>query len=188
MKMDVSIVRMVLINRKEEESRISEVKEIRKKLEIRHLMENRKKHNYKNLKIWQIANDVFEILSQFHSEKKYDLSSQMKRCAISIPNNLVEVTSKTNKSFSHFIDISLGSSCELVTQLIIANNRNYLSNEKLEKNENKLDEFQRMTTGFQKNALISKNLSSNISNMNSNNLTYQIAISKIDFRCNSRYP
>jgi four helix bundle protein len=113
-------------------------------------MENRKKHNYKNLKIWQIANDVFEILSQFHSEKKYDLSSQMKRCAISIPNNLVEVTSKTNKSFSHFIDISLGSSCELVTQLIIANNRNYLSNEKLEKNENKLDEFQRMTTGFQK--------------------------------------
>ncbi|MFB0925221.1 MAG: four helix bundle protein, partial [Vicingaceae bacterium] len=85
--MDVSIVRMVLINRKEEESRISEVKEIRKKLEIRHLMENRKKHNYKNLKIWQIANDVFEILSQFHSEKKYDLSSQMKRCAISIPNN-----------------------------------------------------------------------------------------------------
>ncbi|MFB0925220.1 MAG: hypothetical protein QMB65_08055, partial [Vicingaceae bacterium] len=73
-------------------------------------------------------------------------------------------------------------------QLIIANNRNYLSNEKLEKNENKLDEFQRMTTGFQKNALISKNLSSNISNMNSNNLTYQIAISKIDFRCNSRYP
>jgi len=117
-------------------------------------MEKRKKHNYKNLKIWQIAmqitTDVFEILSEFPIEEKYDLRSQMNRCVISIPSNIAEGSSRTNKSFSHFIDISLGSSFELVTQLIIANNRNYLSKEKLEELENKIDEFQKMTTGFQK--------------------------------------
>ncbi len=117
-------------------------------------MENRKKHNYKNLKIWQVAmqitNDMFEILSEFPSEEKYDLRSQMNRSAISIPSNIAEGSSRTNKSFSHFLDISLGSSFELTTQLIIANNRNYLSNKKLEEIENKIDEFQKMTTGFQK--------------------------------------
>ena len=117
-------------------------------------MEKRKKHNYKNLKIWQITmeivSDVFEILSEFPTEEKYDLRSQMNRCAISIPSNIAEGSSRTNKSFSHFIDISLGSSFELVTQLIIANNRNYLSTEKLKEIENKIDEFQKMATGFQK--------------------------------------
>jgi len=117
-------------------------------------MEKRKKHNYKNLKIWQIAmqitTDVFEILSEFPTEEKYDLRSQMNRCAISIPSNIAEGSSRTNKSFSRFLDISLGSSFELVTQLIIANNRNYLSKDKLVEIENKIDEFQKMTTGFQK--------------------------------------
>ena len=117
-------------------------------------MEKRKKHNYKNLKIWQIAmqitNDVFEILSEFPTQEKYDLRSQINRCAISIPSNIAEGSSRTNKSFSHFLDISLGSSFELVTQLIISNNRNYISKEKLEEIENKIDEFQKMTTGFQK--------------------------------------
>tara|TARA_R110001592_G_scaffold37439_5_gene124885 strand:- start:8234 stop:8545 length:312 start_codon:yes stop_codon:yes gene_type:complete len=101
-------------------------------------MTKRTRHNYKNLKIWQIAmqitNDIFEILSEFPTEEKYDLRSQMNRCAISIPSNIAEGSSRTNKSFSHFIDISLGSSFELVTQLIIANNRNYLSNKKIRRN------------------------------------------------------
>ena len=101
-------------------------------------MTKRTRHNYKNLKIWQIAmqitNDIFEILSKFPTEEKYDLRSQMNRCAISIPSNIAEGSSRTNKSFSHFIDISLGSSFELVTQLIIANNRNYLSNKKIRRN------------------------------------------------------
>ena len=117
-------------------------------------MEQRKRHNYKKLKIWLIAmtitSDVFEILSNFPAEEKYDLRSQINRCVISIPSNIAEGSSRTNKSFSHFIDISLGSSFELVTQLIIANNRNYLSQEKLEEIETKIDEFQKMAAGFQK--------------------------------------
>ncbi|WP_433632651.1 four helix bundle protein [Chryseobacterium cucumeris] len=39
----------------------------------------------------------------------------MDRCAISIPSNIAEGSSRTNKSFSHFLDISLGSSFELQT-------------------------------------------------------------------------
>ena len=99
-------------------------------------MKNRKKQIYRHLKIWQIANqfsdDVFKIIAEFPIQEKQDLRSQLNRCAISKPSNIAEEPARTNKSFSTFIDISLGTSFELVTHLIMANNRNYLSNKKLE--------------------------------------------------------
>lgn len=77
------------------------------------------RHNYKNLKIWQlgilIANDVSDILLEFPKHERYDLSSQLIRCSVSIPSNIAEGSSRTDKSFSHYIDISLGSSFELIT-------------------------------------------------------------------------
>ncbi|MBG7613657.1 four helix bundle protein [Polaribacter sp. BAL334] len=116
-------------------------------------MEKRKRHNYKNLKIWnlgiEIVDDVFELLSEFPKDEKYGLTSQISRCSISIPSNIAEGSSRTDKSFSHFLDISLGSSFELETQLIIAQKRNYLSETQLKSIEEKIQEFQKMTMGFQ---------------------------------------
>lgn len=116
-------------------------------------MSKGKRHNYKNLKIWQlgieIADEVFNIVKSFPSHERYDLSSQMNRCSISIPSNIAEGSARTDKSFSHFLDISLGSSFELGTQLILAFNRKYIDKIILTKIEEKLEEFQRMTMGFQ---------------------------------------
>jgi len=110
------------------------------------------KHRYKNLKIWnfgiKITNEVFEILSSFPSEEKFGLTSQISRCSVSIPSNIAEGSSRTDKSFSHFIDIALGSSFELETQLIIAKNRDYLTEEKFKSIIETINEFQRMTIGF----------------------------------------
>lgn len=87
----------------------------------------RKRHNYKNLKIWQmgmdIVDDIFGILNTFPHDERFGLVSQMSRCSISIPSNIAEGSARTDKSFSNFIDIALGSSFELGTQLIIAYNR-----------------------------------------------------------------
>ena len=89
------------------------------------------RHNYKNLKIWllgiEIANDVSDILLEFPKHERYDLSSQLSRCSVSIPSNIAEGSSRTDKSFSHFINISLGSSFELNTQLIVAKHRKYIN-------------------------------------------------------------
>ncbi len=108
-----------------------------------------KRHNYKNLKIWQlgiqIANDISDVLLEFPKHEKYDLSSQISRCSISIPSNIAEGSSRTTKSFSHYLDISLGSSFELITQLLIAKHRNYINQNTYNQLENKIEEFQRMT-------------------------------------------
>ena len=111
------------------------------------------RHNYNNLKIWQlgieIANDISDILLEFPKHKRYDLSFQVSRCSVSIPSNIAEGSSRTDKSFSHFIDISLGSSFELITQLIVAKHRKYIDETIYNQLENKIEEFQRMTMSFQ---------------------------------------
>lgn len=80
-------------------------------------MGEKKRHNYNNLKIWQlgieIAFDVSDIVIEFPKHEKYDLSSQISRCSVSMPSNIAEGSARTYKSFSHFLDISLGSSFEL---------------------------------------------------------------------------
>lgn len=114
-----------------------------------------KRHNYKNLKIWQlaleIANNTSDIQLNFPTHEKYSLNSQISRCSISIPSNIAEGSARTDKSFSHFIDVSLGSSFELLTQLHIEKHRNYINQELFNQLENKIEEFQRMTMAFQNN-------------------------------------
>ncbi|WP_077403866.1 four helix bundle protein [Cellulophaga omnivescoria] len=113
----------------------------------------KQRHNYRNLKIWklglEITNDISDILLNFPKHERFDISSQLSRCSVSIPSNIAEGSSRTDKSFSHFLDIALGSSFELGTQLLVAKHRQYINNEILKTIEDKIEEFQRMTMGFQ---------------------------------------
>jgi four helix bundle protein len=113
----------------------------------------KQRHNYKNLKIWklglEISNDISDLLLDFPKHERFDLSSQISRCSVSMPSNIAEGSSRTDKSFRHFLDISLGSSFELGTQLLVAKHRNYINDNKLKILEEKIEEFQRMTMGFQ---------------------------------------
>ena len=110
------------------------------------------KHNFKNLKIWilsmEIASDIHKITLEFPKNEVYGLISQMNRAAVSIPSNIAEGSNRENTHFKHFLNISLGSSFELQTQLIIAIQNKYLTEEKGLEVENKIIEFQKMTTGF----------------------------------------
>jgi len=113
----------------------------------------RRRHNYKNLIIWKlgldIANDISDILIGFPKHERYDLSSQISNCSVSMPSNIAEGSGRSDKSFSNFLDYSIGSSFELGTQLLIAKHRKYINNNTLEKLETKIAEWQRMTMGFQ---------------------------------------
>ncbi|NYJ27229.1 MULTISPECIES: four helix bundle protein [Flavobacteriaceae] len=112
-----------------------------------------KRHNYKNLKIWslglEIANDISDLLIHFPKHERYDLSSQISRCSVSMPSNIAEGSARTDKSFKYFIDIALGSSFELGTQLLVAKHRKYINTEILKTLEDKIEEWQKMTMGFQ---------------------------------------
>ena len=109
--------------------------------------------NFKQLKIWQkgfdIAVNSFKLTSTFPKEEKYGLTSQITRSAVSIPSNVAEGSSrKSNKDYFRFVEISLGSSFELETQLLIAKAVNVGQEELRDFILKDIDEEQKMLMGF----------------------------------------
>lgn len=96
----------------------------------------------------EIASDIHKICLNFPKNETYGLTSQMNRAAVSIPSNIAEGSNRNNHHFQHYLNISLGSSFELQTQLLIANQNKYITNEKTLEIENKIIEFQKMINGF----------------------------------------
>ena len=110
-------------------------------------------HNFKKLNIWKNGMDLvsksYSMTKQFPDPEKYGLASQMNRCAVSIPSNIAEGSSKsTNTHFSNYLEHSLGSSFEWETQLIIAFNEGYIPEEKFTELELKIKELQKMISRF----------------------------------------
>ena len=110
-------------------------------------------NRFEEIEVWKLSRslvkEIYGITNNTAFSKDYGLKDQIRRSAVSIPSNIAEGSSRTDKSFSHFIDISLGSSFELATQLIIARHKNYIDDITHQTIENKLEEFQRMAMGFQ---------------------------------------
>ena len=71
------------------------------------------------------------------------------RSAISIPSNIAEGR-KSNKELHQYLNISLSSSFELETQLILAKEFNYVEETNFTVLHSKIIELQRMITGLQK--------------------------------------
>lgn len=87
--------------------------------------------SYKDLLIWQKGVEIvvssYKLTKTFPQDELYALTSQIKRAAISIPSNIAEGYGRnSDKSFSHFIDISRGSLYELETQLLIAKELDFI--------------------------------------------------------------
>lgn len=96
----------------------------------------------------EITSDIHKICLEFPKNELYGLVSQMNRAAVSMPSNIAEGSNKGNIHFIHYLNISLGSSFELQTQLLIANQNKYITDKKTLEIENKIIEFQKMITGF----------------------------------------
>lgn len=109
--------------------------------------------NFKQLLIWQkgfqIAVKSFQAVSSFPKEEKYGLSSQITNAAVSIPSNIAEGSSRSSmKDYNRFLEISLGSSFELETQLLIAEAVNFGEKEKRDELLKDIDEEQKMIMSF----------------------------------------
>lgn len=112
--------------------------------------------SYKDLLIWQkgikIVCLVYPLVKSFPQEELYALTSQIKRASISIPSNIAEGYGRnTDKSFSHFLDISRGSLFEIETQLLIANELGFITNETLHTEIlSQIEEESKMINAFSK--------------------------------------
>ena len=81
--------------------------------------------SYKDLLVWQKSIElvalIYKYTQEFPKEEAYGLTSQMRRCAVSIPSNIAEGYERNSQAeFRRFLRIAKGSSGELRTQFYIA--------------------------------------------------------------------
>lgn len=110
-------------------------------------------HNFRKLNIWLdamvLAKEVHLLTSKFPKEEKYGLVSQINRCSVSVPSNIAEGSSRSsNKEFSHFVKISLGSLFELETQIILSNEFGFINEKELNNITSRIITLQKMLVKF----------------------------------------
>lgn len=74
-----------------------------------------------------LCKDVYLHTRDFPKEELYGLTSQIRRCAVSVPSNIAEGCARNSVGeFLQFLGIASGSIAELFTQLTLANSFGYL--------------------------------------------------------------
>lgn len=108
---------------------------------------------FRDLLIWQKGMDLvthtYTVTANFPKDEQFGLTSQIRRCAISIPSNVAEGFGRgTNKDYYRFLTISIGSLFEFQTQIEIAYNLKYISETEFNTIFENSRELERMFSSF----------------------------------------
>ncbi len=81
--------------------------------------------DFRKLEIWkngiELVKEIYLMTRDFPDTEKFGLISQMQRAAVSIPSNIAEGCSRNSEiEYKRFLEIAIGSSFELETQIIIS--------------------------------------------------------------------
>ena len=106
-------------------------------------------NNYKELKVWQKAIDlaemIYQITGNYPREEKFGLISQLRRAAISVASNIAEGAGRnTDGEFRQMLGIAYGSICEVETQLILSDRMAIIDKSEFEKLSNEIATIQKM--------------------------------------------
>jgi len=104
---------------------------------------------YKDLTVWQKSVDlsviIYKITENFPRSELYGLTSQIRRCSVSIPSNIAEGQRRGHKAeYVQFLRVAFGSGAELETQILIALKIDYLDKKKFDQINDLLQEVMKM--------------------------------------------
>ncbi|GAA4974239.1 four helix bundle protein [Algibacter aquimarinus] len=110
-------------------------------------------HKFKDLEIWKrsrlFCSQIYSMTSKFPDSEKLGLTNQLGRASVSIPSNIAEGSSrKSNKDFSRFLEMTLGSAYEIETQILIAYDLRFISELELNDLDKELTEIIKMISKF----------------------------------------
>lgn len=115
--------------------------------------QRRKVKTYRDLIVWQkamrLVTDVYLLTKSLPKDEVYGLSSQVRRCCISIPSNIAEgYGRKSTNDYIRFLQIAIGSLYELQTQLEICCNLKYFAQKAFEEILEQTREIERMLSSL----------------------------------------
>ena len=108
---------------------------------------------HKDLIVWQksvdFVTDIYKFTRSLPDEEKFGIISQLRRAAVSIPANIAEGAARhSRKEYIQFLYVSLGSTSEIETLLIIVRNLEFSDADQLKLLQGKCDEIKKMPTSL----------------------------------------
>lgn len=105
--------------------------------------------SYRELIVWQksmqFVTDIYRVTESLPSHEQFGLTAQIRRAAISIPSNIAEGFGRQlSGDFVRFLTIARGSLYEVQTQIEIAFNLRFLSEEAVSALSMQASEVERM--------------------------------------------
>ena len=109
--------------------------------------------NFEDIIAWQksmeLCNAVYSVSNQELFSKDYALKDQIRKSAISVPSNIAEgFERESNNQFIYFLTIAKASAGELRTQLTIAKNQNYFTQQEYLSLREQCLSISKMISGF----------------------------------------
>lgn len=110
---------------------------------------------FNDLEIWKrsriFVKNLYEFSESLPLEERFGLISQLKRASVSIAANIAEGSGrKTRKEFSRFLDIAIGSACEVETLIYLAFDLNYIDKKEKDLIIDEITQIRKMIIGFQR--------------------------------------
>ena len=98
----------------------------------------------------ELAEAVYRHSAEFPLEERYGLTAQIRKSAVSIPSNIAEGQGRrsTDEEFARFLQIALGSLCELETQIELACRLQFLAQSRADALRPLLEETGRVINGL----------------------------------------
>lgn len=118
-------------------------------------MGERREFSFEKLIAYQKAKEyticIYHLLKKFPSDERYAMCDQLKRASVSIVSNIAEGTSRTtNKDKSHFLDIAYSSLMETYSQLDLAKDLEYITEDDMELVQRQALEIVKLLAGLKK--------------------------------------
>ena len=117
-----------------------------------------KKFNFRNLICYQkgrtLVKEVYALVKTFPVEEKYALGDQLRRAVVSVTSNIAEGSGRQSfKDQAHFLELSYGSLMEVMSQLDLAFDLNFIDNDKYKRLELLIEEEARVLSGYRASLL-----------------------------------
>lgn len=104
--------------------------------------------DFRNLEVWKRAHELvliaYRITENFPRSEMFGLSSQIRRASSSIPTNLAEGCGRTQAEFARFVQIALGSACELEYELLLVKDLGLITHDVYASTNEKMSDVKRM--------------------------------------------
>lgn len=108
---------------------------------------------FRDLMVWRksmsLVTEVYRASASFPSDERFGLTSQLRRCVVSIPSNIAEGFGRdTTNDYLRFLGIAKGSLYEAQTQIEIGRNLQFIEESRFGTLLEQAREIERMLTSM----------------------------------------